>query len=123
MRVAVISYRDATLEACERDDVWTVRRANLQASARYLDSALAEVLGNAREAHRAAARLVAELTDVVVRQDVADQGTVSSARSGQLTGVRRKAAARPLLLPFRVLAFAVVAGTAFVLTTWLTTLR
>ena len=59
-RSVAIAYRNGDLEACEQDDVWTVRLANLEARARYLDLALAELLGDAPEAHRAAARLLTE---------------------------------------------------------------
>ena len=54
MRAAAIAYRNDELEAWEQDDLWTVRLANLETRARYLDLALAELLGNAPEAHRAA---------------------------------------------------------------------
>ena len=60
MQRAVISYQGGELEAWEQDDVWTVRLGELEASARYLDVALAELLDD-QGAHQLAARLLAEL--------------------------------------------------------------
>jgi len=60
MRAAAIAYRNDELEAWEQDDLWTVRLSNLETRARYLDLALARLLGDAPEAHRAAARLLVD---------------------------------------------------------------
>jgi hypothetical protein len=120
MQAATIAYRNGRLEACERDDVWTVRLANLEARASYLDLALAELLGDAPEAHRAAAKLLTELEDVVEEQDA---GYPPAARALPERKRRRQPWAKPLVLGMHLLAFAAVAATAFVLTTWLTALR
>ena len=122
MRRAAIAYRNGELEARERDDIWTVRLANLEVRASYLDLALAELLGDAPEAHRAAARLLVELADVVEQQEAA-YSHASSAPVRERRRPRTRWTAKPLLLGARMLAFAVVASTAFMLTTWLTTLR
>ena len=124
MREAVIAYRDGKLEAREQNDVWTVRLANLEVRAGYLDLALAELLGNAPEAHRAAARLLSELADVVERQEVALSHVGPQPPRGERPRApRHKVWQRTQLLGIRALAFAVVAGTVFMLTTWLSTLR
>ena len=123
MQTAAIAYRNGELEACERDDVWTVRLANLEARARYLDLALAELLGNAPEAHRAAARLLAELADAVELQEAAHSHVTSTPRREQRGAPPHKLGAKALRLAVRVIVFAAVVSTAFVLTTWLTTLR
>jgi hypothetical protein len=123
VRIAAIAYRNGQLEACEQDDVWTVRLANLETRASYLDLALAELLGNAPEAHRAAARLLTELADDVERQDGALSFVAPVPARGQRSAPRREVWAKPHLVGLRVLAFAIVATTAFMLTTWLTTLR
>jgi hypothetical protein len=123
MRNAAITYRDGRLAACEQGDVWIVRLAHLEARARYLDLALAELLGNAPEAHRAAARLLAELADLD-QQESAHQSPapVAPLRGGRRTP-QRGLSAKLLVLGLRAVVFAVVAGTAFMLTTWLNTLR
>jgi hypothetical protein len=100
--------------------VWTVRLANLEVRARYLDLALAELLGNAPEAHRAAARLLAELADVVEQQETAYSRVAPVPRRERGTAPR-PVWAKPALLSIRVIAFAVVVSTAFLLTTWLST--
>lgn len=61
MERAVISYHGGELEAWEQDDRWTVRLGELEASANYLDLALAELLDRREGTHQLAARLVAEL--------------------------------------------------------------
>jgi len=106
MQVAAIPYGSGKLEACEQDDLWTVRLANLEVRARYLDLALAELLGNAPEAHRAAARLLAELADVVEQQEAAYphlapvQPREATQRSAS-RGVGKAAAARTWCLRVR----------------------
>jgi len=115
MRAAAIAYRNDELEAWEQDDLWTVRLSNLETRARYLDLALARLLGDAPEAHRAAARLLVELADVVEQQEAAYSQVVA--------GLRRQVWPKPLLLGFRMAVFVVVVSTAFMLTTWLATLR
>jgi hypothetical protein len=148
MQTAAIAYRNARLEACERDDLWTVRLAKRATRARYLDLALAELLGNAPGANQAAARLLSEMADVV-RQQEASLSPLASAqprkqrrvlhggpfRNGQLEAhasaqprkqrrvLRSGPWKKPLALGLRVIAFALVAGTAFMLTTWVNTLR
>jgi hypothetical protein len=121
MHAAVIAYRGAKLEANERNDVWTVRLANLETRASYLDLALAELLGNAPEAHRAAARLLAELAEVVEQQEAGKD--VARAQPARSRPLRRRASTKPLLVGLRVFVLAVLASTAFMFTTWLTTLR
>jgi hypothetical protein len=116
MHTAAIDYRDRRLVASERDDLWTVRLGGLAAGSRYLDVALAALLGDAREAHRLAARLVADLVEVAAEPDV-------PAPQRERRHPRRKQSAKPLLFGLRMVAFAVVASTAFMLTTWLTALR
>jgi Fe2+ transport system protein B len=121
MQTAAIAYRNVELEAREQDDLWAVRLGNREARARYLDLALAELLGDSRDAHRAAARLLAELADVVDQEEVADS-------QSPLSGERRRVPsprvwARPVLLGVRVFVFALIASTAFMLTTWLSALR
>jgi len=80
--------------ACERNDVWTVRLANLETRASYLDLALAELLGNAPEAHRAAARLLAELAEVAEQQEAVASMSPRQERSA----TRREVRTKPLLL-------------------------
>jgi len=123
MQTAAIAYRNAELEAREQDDLWAVRLGNREACARYLDLALAELLGDALEAHRAAARLLAELADVVEQQEAADLQVAPVPRRERRSSPRHRVRAKPLLLGLRVFVFAVVTGTAFMLTTWLSTLR
>ena len=123
MQVAAIPYGSGKLEACEQDDLWTVRLANLEVRARYLDLALAELLGNAPEAHRAAARLLAELADVVEQQEAAYPHLAPVQPREQRSARHREVSAKPLLLGLGVFAFAVVASTAFMLTSWLSSLR
>jgi hypothetical protein len=119
IRRAAIAYRDGELEACEQGDLWTVRLANLQARARYLDLALAKLLGDASEAHRTAARLLTKLADVAEQQEARAPVQPRTQRPAE----RRRMWARPLVLGFRVLLFAIISSTAFMLTTWLSTLR
>jgi hypothetical protein len=123
MRRIAIAYRNRELEACEQDDMWTVRLANLEARARYLDLALAELLGSAPEAHRAAARLLSELADVVEEQEAAYSQVGPLSRRERPPAPGHQVSAKPLLLGLRVFVFAAVAGTAFMLTTWLSALR
>jgi hypothetical protein len=100
-----------------------VRLANLEVRAHYLDLALAELLGSAPEAHRAAARLMAELADVVEQQEAANHEHVVVSRRGRRPARRRTSRTKPLWLSLRVFAFSLIASTAFLLTTWLTALR
>jgi hypothetical protein len=120
---AAIAYGDGEIEASEHDEVWTVCLANLEARARYLDLALAEVLGDASEAHRVAARLLAELADVVEQQEAADSHVAPAPRRGRRSPPCHRLRAKPLLLGVRLFVFVVVASTAFMLTTWLSALR
>lgn len=123
MRRATIAYRDSEIEAREQDDLWTVRLAHLETRARYLDLALAELLGDAPEAHRAAAKLLTELADVVQRQEAA-QPRPAAARPPQKQIDRHpQQTAKPIRVALHALAFALVSSTAFMLTTWLSTLR
>jgi hypothetical protein len=122
VETASIAYHQRELQACEQDGVWTVRLANLEARARYLDLALARLLDNTPEAHRAAARLLTELADVAERQAAYPHVAPPPPR------IRRRRprhvfSAKPLLLGLRVFVFAGVASAAFMLTTWLSTLR
>lgn len=123
MQVAVIKYRNGWLEAREQGDVWTVRLANLEARARYLDLALAELLGNAPEAHRAAARVLTELEEVAERQEDAYSRVLPMPRREPRRPPRPGVWAKRASLGVRVIAFAVVASTTFLLTTWLTAFR
>jgi hypothetical protein len=118
-----ISYRNGELEAREQNDLWTVRLANLEVRAHCLDLALAELLGNAPEAHRAAARLLSELTEVTELQNGRPFEDASIMRLRQPPSTRQQVPTKPLVLGLRVLLFAVVSTTAFMLTTWLTALR
>jgi hypothetical protein len=103
--------------------VWTVRLANLEVRAHYLDLALAQLLGNAPEAHRAAARLMAELADVVEQQKAvsSEDGVVPPRRRRRARP--RKSGTKPLWLGLRVFAFGLIGSTAFLVTTWLTAFR
>jgi hypothetical protein len=122
MLKTAIAYRNDWLEAREQDDTWTVRLANLEARARYLDLALAQLLGNAPEAHRVAARLLAELDDVVGQQ--AAFFDVERLRPGERSRTsRRDVRAKALVLGLHALALAAITLTAFMLTTWLAVLR
>ena len=123
MRAAAIEYRNDELEAWEQDDLWTVRLSNLETRARYLDLALARLLGDAPEAHRAAARLLVELADVVEQQEAAYSQVVAGTGRQRRRARRYEVWPKPLLLGFRMAVFAVVVSTAFMLTTWLATLR
>jgi hypothetical protein len=123
VQISAIAYRNGKLKACEQDDMWTVRLANLETRASYLDLALAELLGNALEAHRVAARLLTELADVVEQQEAAYPYVVPVPPGQQRGAPRHKAWAKPTLLGLRVVVLAMVASTAFLLTTWLSTLR
>lgn len=123
MQTATIAYRNGRLEAREQGDVWTVRLANLEVRARYLDLALAELLGNAPEAHRAAARLLTELADVVEWQEAGHSELTRVRPRKRRSAARHETWAKPLRLGLRVVVFAVVVSTAFMLTTWLATLR
>jgi hypothetical protein len=123
MQTAAISYRNDLLEAREQDDFWTVRLANLEECARYLDLALAKLLGNAPEAHRAATRLLTQLAEVVEQQEAAYPSVATVPLRERRSAPRRNGWARPQLLGLRVLVFAVVASVAFMLTTWLSALR
>ena len=123
MHTAVIAYRNSRLQAWESDDVWTVRLANLQAQASYLDLALAELLGDASEAHRAAARLLAETAGVAEEQETAAPHVRPVQRRPQHNSRGHQLWANPLAFGLRVFAIAVIASTTFMLTTWLSTLR
>lgn len=123
MHRAAITYRGGRLEASEGDEVWTVRLANLEARASYLDLALAELLGNAPEAHRAAARLLAELADVVEKHEGTPSHPAPVRPRERGRARRHRVFAKPLLLGARVLVLVAVTGTAFMLTTWLTAFR
>jgi hypothetical protein len=104
--------------------VWTVRLATLEARASYLDLALAELLGNALEAHRAAAKLLNAVEEVAGRQDFAHTHVASVQSRERRPRPRGELGRRkPLALMLRALALAVVVSMAFMLTTWLTTLR
>jgi hypothetical protein len=122
MQTAAIAYRNAELEAREQDDLWAVRLGNREARARYLDLALAQLLGNAPEAHRAAAKLLTQLADVAERQAAYPHVAPPPPRIRR-SPPRHKLWVKPALLGLRVFVFAVVASTAFMLTTWLSTLR
>ncbi len=61
MQKAAIDYHGGELEAREYEDLWTVRLGELEASSRYLDLALAELLDDSEGVHTLAARLLAEL--------------------------------------------------------------
>jgi len=61
MQKAGIDYHGGELQVWEQEDVWTVRLGELEASSRYLDLALAELLDDAEGAHKLAARLLMEL--------------------------------------------------------------
>jgi hypothetical protein len=119
---AAIPYRNGELEAREQDDAWTVRLANLKVHARYLDVALAQLLGNVPEAHRVAARLLSELSDVVEQQETA-QVHVAPARPREHRRPPPQWVAEPVLLGLRMVVFVAVVSTAFMLTTWLSTFR
>ena len=121
MQTAAIAYRDSELEACVQEGVWTARLANLEARARYLDLALLEVLDDASEAHRAAARLLIELPEVI--QEAAEPQPAAMPPRDELDLRRRKRMAKPLRLGLNSLIFALVASTVFMLTTWLGALR
>jgi hypothetical protein len=123
MHTAVIHYHDAELEAWEQDETWTVRLLNLEARARYLDVALAELLCDPLEAHRAAARLLTKLAHVVEQPEAQASDDAPAQRRTLRPGARHERWSRLLVLGFRVLLFAIVSSTAFMLTTWLTTLR
>jgi hypothetical protein len=123
VRTAAITYRDGQLEAREQDDVWIVRLAHLEARARYLDLALAELLGNAREAHRAAAKLLAQLAQVVERQEAAQPPPTAAQLRKQRSHPRRELWTKPVVIGLRALVLLAVVGTAFMLTTWLSALR
>lgn len=122
METASIAYHQSELQACEQDGMWTVRLATLEARARYLDLALAQLLGNAPEAHRAAARLLTELVDAAERP-AAHPHVVPRPPRKRGSPSRHKLSATPALLGLRVFVLAVVASAAFMLTTWLSTLR
>jgi hypothetical protein len=123
MRKAAILYRNGQLEACERDDVWTVRLANLEVRASYLDLALAELLGNASEAHRAAVKLLPELEEVAEWRGYAHSPVAAMPARERSRRRRTDLWSKPLVLGLRVLVLAAVTATAFLLTTWLSVLR
>jgi len=123
MHTAVIRYHNAELTAWEQGDTWTVRLANLEARARYLDLALAKLLGDPREGHRAAARLLANLADLVEQQEPqAPDHQPRHPLAPEHSAIRGHWARLPVF-GLRVLLFAIVSSTAFMLTTWLTTVR
>jgi hypothetical protein len=123
MHTAAITHRGGQLEASEQDNMWTVRLAQLEARARYLDLALAELLGNAPEAHRAAAKLLVQLADMVDRQEAAQPPPTPAQLRKQRCHPRRELWTKPLVSGLRTVVFLGVAGTAFMLTTWLNALR
>jgi hypothetical protein len=123
MQTAAIAYRNGKLEASEHEGLWMVRLANLEERASYLDLALAKLLDNAPEAHRAAARLLVELADVVEQQDATYSHATAVPQRERRPAPRRQVWQKPLRLSLRVVAFAALASTAFMLTTWLSTLR
>lgn len=122
METASIAYHQSELQACEQDGVWTVRLANLEARARYLDVALAQLLDNAPEAHRAAAKLVSQLADIAERRAAYPHVAPPPPRIRR-SPPRHKFSVKPALLGLRIFVFAVLASAAFMLTTWLSTLR
>jgi len=123
MHTAVIRYHNAELTAWEQGDTWTVRLANLEARARYLDLALAKLLGDPREGHRAAARLLANLADLVEQQEPqAPDHQPRHPLAPEHSAIRGHWARLPVF-GLRVLLFAIVSSTAFMLTTWLTAVR
>jgi hypothetical protein len=123
LRTAAITYGNGELKACEQDEVWTVRLANLEVRASYLDLALAELLGNAPEAHRAAARLLSELSEVMERQEAYQPVAAPGPQPERLRRARPEVWPTAAVLGLRALVIAVVASTAFMLTTWFSTLR
>lgn len=123
MRRAAIAYRGGELEASEHNDVWTVRLRNLEVRASYLDLALAELLGDAPEAHRAAARLLVRLADVVQQQEAVASHEVVMPGRERRPASRRRPWKKPLVLGLRVSALSVVVIASFLVTTWLTVLR
>jgi hypothetical protein len=60
MQRAVINYQGGELEAWEQENLWTVRLGELEATSRYLDLALTELLDNPYGVHQLAARLLTE---------------------------------------------------------------
>jgi hypothetical protein len=122
VETASIAYHQSELQACERDGAWTVRLANLEARARYLDVALVQLLDNAPAAHRAAAKLVSQLADVAERQAAYPHVAPLPPRIRR-SPPRHKFPVKPALLGLRVFVFAVLVSAAFMLTTWLSTLR
>lgn len=113
MRSAAIAYRNSELQAREHDDLWTVCLAGAEASSSYLDVALAEVLGNAPEAHRVAARLLME-----TGEEPEPRITPPSQRPRRVAR-RRDGRARLALVGLRIVVLGLVTSTAFMLTTWL----
>jgi plasmid stabilization system protein ParE len=104
--------------------VWTVRLANLEARASYLDLALAELLGNAPpEAHRTAARLLSGLEEVAEWQDFAHSKAAPPPPRERVGPRHVRVWAKPPLIGLRVLILAVVASAALMLTTWLSAFR
>ena len=72
MERAAIGYREGELEAWEHEGGWTVQFGAFEASSRYLDFALAELLGDREGVHQLAARLLVRLTSTgSVRADEA----------------------------------------------------
>jgi hypothetical protein len=123
MHRAVIAYRSARIEAYESDDVWTVRLANLEARASYLDLALAELLNDPAGAHRAAARLLTEMEELVDQPPVPNSQFRPAPRRKHRSRTYRGVRAKPLPLAVRVFAFALVASATFMLTTWVSAFR
>jgi hypothetical protein len=123
VQIAAITYRDGQLEAREQDDQWTVRLADLETRARYLDLALAELLGNAPEAHRVAAKLLAQFAQVVELEEAAQPPPTAARLREQRCHPRRALWTKPVVLGLRALVLLAVVGTAFMLTTWLNALR
>ena len=91
MQKAAIDYHGGELQAWAQEDVWTVRLGELEASSRYLDLALAELLDDAEGAHKLAARLLMELisTPSVTAAASTRRNRNRSWRSGWTTTTKR----------------------------------
>jgi hypothetical protein len=76
MQKVVIEYHRGELEAWEQDNRWTVRLSELEASSRYLDFALAEILDDTEGVHQLAAKLLAELTTKTETTEVVESVAV-----------------------------------------------
>lgn len=56
-----IPFHDGAIEAELDGEIWTVRLGELEASSKWLDFALSELLDDATQAHELAAKLVEQL--------------------------------------------------------------